>query len=255
MKGILKGFIVLLFLYSRYTFYADAYPKIEMTKQDSVIKQVIQYLKTNADFQKAFSQGVNWPPENSVLQKVEEYISTIPAIKNLIDEARKQYNDKFQSHFLTEVYRGIFGTGVSMLSISQHFSAKSLLYDTIMLSVLMYFIYKESMFANVLLFGDALYKTFLLCIYHLRETPLEKFSNYMLGFFTNLKTMNIEAMFKSYGDILADHRSIISTFIYVLLLASYMYLYGTKVNLPRFEKENPHVTTTRIGGARETARN
>jgi hypothetical protein len=120
------------------------------------------------------------------------------------------------------------------------------------LSILVYFLYNDSAFANVLLLGDGLYKLFLLMIYHFRETPLERLTNWVLSFFTDLKTFNIVSMWKSYMDIIYDHRSVISTFVYTLLLAGFMYLHGGKIKLPVYQRKENIQDTTAGATARPT---
>ena len=94
-KLILKSLIVLLFLYSRFTYYADAYPKI--SPSDGIINKVVSFLKNSADFVKMFP-NMTHPQEKSNLQKFEDYLLNIPALKSTIDEAKHLYKDNFQTH-------------------------------------------------------------------------------------------------------------------------------------------------------------
>jgi hypothetical protein len=252
-KYILKTLIILTFLYSRYTFYADAYPKLA---HDGLLENVVSYLKSSADFIKAFSSNIKFPPEKTTIQKVEDYLMNIPAISTFITDARKVYKENFQSHFLTEVYTRIFSQS-DRLHLSQHFSMRWFIYDSIILCCLMYALYFDSTIANLFLFGDALYKMCLLTLYHFRENPLERLSNYFLSFFTNMKTFDILAMFKTNWGILVDHRSVIATFFYACLLGGFIYLYGGKINIPSFDKlkeEFQHREPTKITDKRETMR-
>jgi len=218
--------IILTFLYSRYTYYADAYPKLEMMPSETVVHKIVTYLQQSADFLKAFSQGkVQIPPEKTTMQKLEDYITNIPAIKAVIDEARTIHKENFQSQFLTEVYTRIFGKQ-NLININQHISMRGLVYDTIILSVLCYFLYQDSTYANMILIGDSMYKMFLLLIWHFKQSPFERLSNYFLSFFTNLRTFDIISMFKSNWEILYDHRSVIANFTYLGLLCGFMAIFG-----------------------------
>jgi hypothetical protein len=259
-KNILKACIVLLFLYSRYTFYADAYPKMA---HENILNQVVSYLKSSADFLKNFSSNITFPPEKSTLQKIEEYMLNLPAISSVMTEAKNIYKENFQTHFLSEVYTRLFSK-TDRLHISQHYSFRWFAYDTIILGLLVYAMWFDSTVANLFLFGDALYKFCLLSLYHFRETPLERISNYFLSFFTYTKTFDIISMFKTNFEVLCDHRSVIATFFYCCLLGGFIYLYGGKIELPHVpildklqhkeaaDTQAPH--TSKISNTRETMR-
>jgi hypothetical protein len=269
-RSILKTLIVLTFLYSRFTFYADAYPKIEYEKEGP-IKKAVHLLKDSADFLRNINLSKYvFPPDKSTLQKIEDYILKMPGMTAIVDEAKKIYKDSFQTTFLTELYRGVFSKA-DMLNVGQHVSMMALVYDTIIFGTLMCFVYTNSGFANVMLLGDSLYKMFLLLMYHFRETPFERMTNYILSFFTDLRTFNILAMWKTNMDVLHDHRSVIATFAYGLLLFAYLYMYGEKIKIPAaIHKHMPTATTTtttvgkdipmtstgtsRVGEFRETTR-
>jgi hypothetical protein len=128
---------------------------------------------------------------------------------------------------------------------------RGLAYDSIILSILVYWLYKESGYANIALIFDAGYKMFLLTLYHFKESPLERIGNYFLSFFTNLKTFDIMSMFKSNFEILREHRSVISMFCYLGMLIGYFYMFGHGFKLPQFDqiKEKIQQTMSQVGHA------
>jgi hypothetical protein len=214
---ILKTIIVLTFLYSRFTFYADAYPKISNT--ENIMSRFITTLRNSADFVNYFSSMTFAPHEKSNIQKLQDFIMGIPGLRGLVDEAKHIYKEDIPQ-FWTELYTRLFSQS-TIYNITGHLTMKSFFYDTLMLSVLLYFVYRDHNLSNVILIGDSVYKFITLLIYHFRETPIERLSNFFLSFFTNFKTMDVMSMFKTNWEIVKDHRSVISTFIYMSLVVGY----------------------------------
>jgi hypothetical protein len=255
MKNIrlfLKALIVLLFLYSRFTYYADAYPKTSTT--ESLMHKFITSLRNSADFVKSFGDMSFIPHERTNIQKLQDFILNMPALGSIVEEARHIYKDDLPQ-FWNELYTRLFSKS-TIINVARHVTLKSLIYDTLMLSVLLYFVYKDHYLSNVVLIGDSIYKFITLLIYHFRETPMERLSNFFLSFFTNLKTMNIFSMFRTNYDALVDHRSVIATFIYMGLLIGYFLWSKGMTMMPKImeDKVRPSTEPSRISQTVETKR-
>ena len=249
-KLILKSLIVLLFLFSRFTFYSDAYPMI--SSSDGIINNVVNFLKGSGDFFKQFPNIIH-PHEKSKIEKFEDYILNIPALKSTIEEAKYIYQEKFKTHFIKEIIDRLFSKS-TIFNFSHHISMRSLLYDTLMLSVLMYFIYRDHYFSNIVLIFDSIYKFITLLIYHFRDTPLDRISNYFISFFTNLKTTDISSMWKVNLQIISDHRSVLSTFLYLSLLIYYFLSQAKRNKIPKVAEEMIKHEPSRFAST-ETIRN
>jgi hypothetical protein len=220
MKNVrlfLKALIVLLFLYSRFTYYADAYPKFSNT--ESIFNRLVTNIKNSADFVKSFGDMSFIPHERSNIQKVQDFVMNIKGLNSVVDEAKHIYKEDLPL-FWNELYTRLFSQS-TISNLALHITFKSLIYDTMMMSILLYFVYQDHYLSNVILIGDSIYKLITLFIFHFRETPMERLSNFVLSFFTNMKTMDIVSMFRTNWEALMDHRSVIVTFLYMGLLVGY----------------------------------
>jgi hypothetical protein len=249
MKNVrlfLKALIVLLFLYSRFTYYADAYPKI--SSSNDFLSRFSTTLKSSADFVRHFGDMSFIPHEKSNIQKLEDFVMGLPGLRTMVDEARTIYKEDIPK-FWHELYTRLFSKS-TIYNIVHHVSAASLIYDTVMLTVLLYFVYRDNKMSNVALIVDSLYTLIALTIYHFRETPIERVSNFVLSLFTDMKTMDVMSMFRSNWEVLKDHRSVIATFFYMLTLVGY-YFMSTGFKFPNWnmnvgEKRDSPVQTSRI---------
>ena len=237
MKNVrlfLKALIVLLFLYSRFTYYADAYPKTSST--ESLMHKFVTSLRNSADFVKSFGDMSFIPHERTNIQKLQDFIMNMPALGSIVEEARHIYKEDLPQ-FWNELYTRLFSKS-TIYNVARHITLKSLIYDTLMLSVLLYFVYRDHNVSNMILIADSIYTLIFLSFWHFKHTPLERLSNYFLSFFTDIRTMDIMTMFKSNLEVIRDHRSVIAAFFYMLALVAHHLMSRGYSFMPRFMMEH-----------------
>jgi hypothetical protein len=251
MKNVrlfLKSLIVLLFLYSRFTYYADSYPK----GTGNILSKITTSLRSSADFVKHFADMSFIPHERSNIQKLEDFMMGLPAMRTMVDEAKHLYKEDIP-RFWNELYTRLFSNS-TIYNVSHHLTLTTFLYDTIILSVLLYFVYRDNQLSHIVLIADSIFSLITVLIYHFRETPLERLSNYFLSFFTHLKSMDIMSMFRSNWEILVHHRSVISTFVYMsILVGLYLVNRGFRFSsrITQQKRDSP-VQSSRIPSATAT---